>query len=252
VIDGAAEIALVVAAAFVAGAINAVAGGGSLVTFPALVAVGYPALTANVTNALAVLPGYVGGSVGYRRELAGQGRRARALGLTSAAGALGGAGLLLATPEAVFERATPLLILAACALLAVQPRLAAALDRRHAAAGRGTSAVHAMTLLAAVYGGYFGAGLGVLLLAVLGLFLREDLQRVNALKGLLSLVIGAVTALAFVTLGPVARAAAAPMAAAALAGGHLGVSFARRLSPRVLRLGVVGGGTAVVVLMLIG
>lgn len=227
------------------------AGGGSLLTFPALLAAGYPALTANVTNAVAVLPGYLGGSVGYRRELRGQGRRARALGLTAAVGAVAGALLLLVTPASVFERAAPILILLACALLAVQPRLTTWLDARRDGAAPAALPAHALTLLTCVYGGYFGAGLGILLLAVMGLFLREDLQRVNALKGLLSLVVGTVTALTFAALGPVAWEAAAPMAAASLAGGNLGVSLARRLPPRLLRGGIIVCGTAVAVALLL-
>jgi uncharacterized protein len=248
-IDGAADVALLVAAAGAAGAVNAVAGGGSLISFPALLAAGYPALPANVTNAVAVLPGYLGGSVGYRRELRGQGRAARALGATSVAGAAAGAALLITTPASVFERVAPVLILAACALLAVQPRLARALERRRGGGERRTHPLHALAFLAAVYGGYFGAGLGVMLLAVLGLFLDEDLQRVNALKGLLSLVIGAVTALSFAVFGPVAWDAAALMAAASLAGGHAGVGVARRLPPELLRWGIVLAGTAVAVVL---
>lgn len=250
-IDGAAEVALLVAAALAAGAVNAVAGGGSLISFPALLAVGYPALTANVTNAVAVLPGYLGGSVGYRRELRGQGRRARALGATSAAGAVAGAVLLIRTPAVVFERAAPLLILLACGLLAAQPRLARALDARRGGRDARARPVRALVFLAAVYGGYFGAGLGVVLLAVLGLFLPDDLQRVNALKGLLSLVVGAVTALSFALFGPVAWDAAAVMAAASLAGGRAGVGVARRLSPDALRAGVVVAGTAAGIILLV-
>jgi len=152
-------IALLAAAGFAAGAVNAAAGGGSLITFPALIASGYPPITANVTNSIAVLPGYVGGSFAYRSELEGQGGRIRALGVTSALGAIAGAALLLISPASVFEAIVPWLILAACALLAIQPRAArAAAHHRHRPGSR--VVLHAVLFLAAIYGGYFGAGLG--------------------------------------------------------------------------------------------
>src|SRR5207249_4815858 len=156
---GPARAALLVAAGFAAGAVNAVAGGGSLISFPALLAAGYPSVTANVTNAVAVLPGYLGGSFAYRAELRGQGRRILALAATSAAGALLGAWLLVASPAHVFERVAPFLILLACGLLAAQPALSrlvrppAAAACQHRAPG-----LHAGQFAAAVYGGYFGAG----------------------------------------------------------------------------------------------
>ena len=181
--------------------VNAVAGGGSLITFPALLAAGYPSVTANVTNSIAVLPGYVGGSLAYRRELGEQRGRIRALALTCAAGAATGAALLLVSPASVFEAIVPWLILAACALLAVQPRVAAWIARR----GQGAPSplgLHAALFLATVYGGYFGAGLGIMLLAILGVFVDDGLQRLNALQGLLSLLVAVVGAAAFAAVRP--------------------------------------------------
>jgi uncharacterized protein len=237
--------ALLAAAGFGAGAVNAVAGGGSLISFPALLAAGYPSITANVTNAIAVLPGYVGGSLAYRRELAGQAARIRALALTSAAGAAAGAALLLVSPASVFEAIVPWLILAACGLLALQPRAAPA--------GRQRSplALHAAIFAATVYGGYFGAGLGIMLLAILGVFVDDDLQRLNALKGVLSLLVAIVSAVGFALFGPVAWDAAAIVGVTCLAGGALGVGVARRLPARVLRGAVIAYGVGVAIALLV-
>lgn len=202
-----------------------------------------------MTNNVALLPGYLGGTLAYRRELEGQAGRARRLGATSAAGGLAGAVALDVSPPGVFEAIVPFLILVACALLLVQPAAARAVERRGAHGRPG--AVHAGTFLAAVYGGYFGAGLGIMLLAVLGAFVPDDMQRLNALKGLLSLVVSAVAVAYFALFGPVAWAAAAIMAATSLAGGQLGVRVARRLSGTALRWLVVGFGTAVAVVLLV-
>jgi uncharacterized protein len=229
--------------------VNAVAGGGSLISFPALLAVGYPSVTANVTNSVAVLPGYLGGSFGYRRELRGQRKRVLALAITSVLGALGGAVLLLVTSNKLFEHIVPFLILFACALLAAQPLLSRVVRPPSGVQERSVR-LHGMELLTAVYGGYFGAGLGIMLLAVLALCIDDDLQRLNALKGLLSLLIGAVAAAYFALFGPVKWGAAAVMAVASLLGGQAGVGLARRLDDRVLRVVVVAFGVAVAVVLL--
>jgi uncharacterized membrane protein YfcA len=262
----AARIALLAAAAFLAGGINAVAGGGSLISFPALLLVGYPALTANVTNTVALVTGYLGGTVGYRRELRGQEQRMVRLGLLSVAGAVLGAFLLLRAPASVFQRLVPSLILGACALLLAQPRIArrvasraAAREAEAAAAGVQPRrlgwgeipvALIAAQFVAAVYGAYFGGGLGVITLAVLGIFVHDSLQRINALKGVLSLVINLVAVLYFIAFGSVAWVAVAVMAPISYAGGLLGVKVARRLNDRVLRVVVVCYGVAVGVRLL--
>ncbi len=243
-------IVLLGGAGFGAGAVNAVAGGGSLISFPALLAAGYPSVTANVTNSVAVLPGYVGGSLSYRRELAGQGERIRALTPTSILGTVAGAALLLTSPASVFDAVVPWLILAACALLALQPR-AAAIAQRHRDGRRSTLALHGGLFLAAVYGGYFGAGLGIMLLALLGVLLPDDLQRLNALKGVLSLVVALAAAVAFALFGPVAWDAALVIGVASLAGGAAGVRVARRLPAPVLRGLVVTYGVVVAVVLLV-
>ena len=242
--------ALLAVAAACGGVVNAIAGGGSLISFSALIAVGYPPVTANVTNTLGVLPGYLGGSIGYASELRGQGRRVRGLALTSGLGALAGAVLLITTPAEVFEFVVPLLILASCALLVVQPRLTRLLA---ATDGDDRSvALQVAAFAAGVYGGYFAAGFGVLLLAMLGLFLSGGIQRLNALKGVLSLIIGAVAATTFAAVGPIAWSAAAVMGVASYVGGHAGVSFARRLPANGLRWGIAIFGTIFALVLLIG
>jgi uncharacterized membrane protein YfcA len=249
---GAADMALLVVAGLVAGAVNAAAGGGSLISFPALLAVGYPSIAANVTNAVALLPGYLGGSLAYRAELEGQRPRVRALGVTSAVGAVAGAALLISTSQGVFDVLVPFLILAGCALLAAQP----VISRRVRPPASGphahrSVALHAGTFAASVYGGYFGAGLGIMLLAVLALALDDSLHRLNALKGLLSLVVSLASVAYFAVFGPVEWGAAAIMSVAAFAGGNLGVALARRLPPEVLRKVVVAFGVVVALWLLI-
>jgi uncharacterized membrane protein YfcA len=252
------RIVLLAVAAFFAGGVNAVAGGGSLITFPALLLAGYPALTANITNSTALLPGYLGGSVGYRRELRGQRARLLRLGALSVAAAVLGAFLLLVGPAGVFQRLVPWLILGACALLVAQPYIArrvAARQARHAASGRPargevTPALGAAQVVSAIYGAYFGAGLGVIALATLGIFLDDSLQRINALKGVLSLIINIVAVVYFISFGSVAWLPVAIMAPISYAGGMAGVMVARRLDDRVLRVAVVCFGVAVGVRLL--
>jgi uncharacterized membrane protein YfcA len=237
----AAQLALLGGAALGAGAVNAVAGGGSLISFPALLAVGYPSVTANVTNMIAVTPGYASGSTAYRAELRGQRGRIRDLGLTTALGTAVGTAILLLAPEGAFDAVVPFLVLLACALLAAQPLLARAVAAR-APGGRG---LHGGVFAAAIYGGYFGAGLGIMLLAVLGAFVVDDLQRLNALKGVLSLVVALVAGALVAVLGPVAWGPALLMAVANVAGGWIGARVARRLPAAALRWGIVVFGVAV-------
>jgi uncharacterized protein len=238
------EILLLAGGGFLAGAVNAVAGGGSLISFPALLAVGHPAVTANVTNAVAVVPGYLGGTIGYRRELEGQRRRAIALAVSSVVGAVCGAILLLLSSEQLFKAIVPFLVLFSAGLLAAQPLLSR-FARGSAEGGEHGVRLHAMNFAAAVYGGYFGAGLGIMLLALLGISIEDQLQRLNALKGLLSLVVGLVAATYFALFGPVVWDAAAIMAVTSLGGGQAGVVLARRLDDNVLRWVVVAFGTGV-------
>lgn len=241
-------------AAFAAGAINAVAGGGSLISFPMLIAAGYPSKTANVTNTVALWPGYVGGSLGYREELQGQRSRLIQIAIPNIAGALVGAIVLLSTPSSAFDRAVPFLILFACLLMALQDRIAVYTAHHRAAfaaTGRVPLPVHAAMFALGVYGAYFGAALGIMTLAVFSVLLSDDIQRLNALKGMSSLIINAMAVLWFAAFGPVEWAPAAVMATAAMAGGYLGVGVARRLGRQWLRIAVIGYGLAVVVVLLV-
>jgi len=241
------------AAAFVAGAINAVAGGGSLISFPALLAAGYPGVTANVTNTVAIWPGTVGGTFAYRPELMGQRARILVLGGTSIVGSLIGSAILLTAPQSIFDRIIPFLILFACTLLALQPRISRWVQRHRAAAppSEHPRALIGAQLAAAVYGAYFGAGLGIMMLACLGIFLPDALQRLNALKGLLALIINGIAVLIFGVFGPVAWPAALLMALTSWSGGFLGVRIARRLSSRALRSIVLVFGVVVAVKLLL-
>ena len=233
-------------AGLLGGAVNSVAGGGSLISFPALLAVGYPGVTANMTNTVALWPGYVGGSVAYRRELEGQRSRTMVLATTCVLGGLAGSVLLLTTPASVFKRAVPWLILLACALFALQPLASRALTKRQAPSKEHRSlGLHVAVFFAAIYGAYFGAGLGIVLLAVLGLAIPDSLQKLNGLKQVLSVVINSVAVVAYGVFGPVAWTAVAIMAVASLVGGRLGGGFARRLSPILLRVLVLGFGVTV-------
>ena len=245
------ESLLVVAAGFAGGGVNALAGGGTLLTYPALLAAGLPPVLANTTSSVGLLAGYAGGSVAYRRELAGQRARATRLIAAGIVGAVVGAVLLLAVSGDAFEAVVPFLVLLACVLLALQPRVSAWLRQRGSAEEHPLWAAQLLIGLAAVYGSYFGAGLGVVMLAVLGLLVADGLQRLNALKGVLSLVINLVGAVIFVATGNVRWGAALLLAVGAYAGATLGVSLARRLPPNGIRAGVVAVGVAVAVVLLV-
>ncbi len=245
-------VALLAVAGLAAGAVNAVAGGGSLISFPALLAAGYPSVTANVTNTVALFPGYAGSVVGGRSELEGQGGRIRSVVGTGVVGGVLGAVLLLTTSGDVFRRVVPFLILLACLLLVLQPRLAKAVQARQEPGSRGGGIpLQVGVLLAAVYGAYFGAGLGVMLLGILGVLLHDRLQRVNALKNVLSLVINTVALVAFGIFGPVAWDAVLVIALASLLGGYGGARVARRIPVTALRVGVVLYGVTVAVVLLV-
>jgi uncharacterized membrane protein YfcA len=234
------DFAILFAAALAAGLFNALAGGGSIFTFPALVAIGIPPIVANVTNTVALCPGYVGGVLAQRRDLAGQGRRMLLLLPVAAAGGLAGALLLTWTSDATFRALVPVLVLGACFLLAMQDRVRALLQRRHAR----IALVWAVppVLLAAIYGGYFGAGLSVMFLAMIGLAIEDNLTRLNALKQAMSLAANVAAALFFALRAPVVWPAAGVMAVGALIGGALGGRLAGSVRPATLRLIVIATG----------
>lgn len=246
-----ADALLVSGAGLLAGAVNALAGGGTLIAFPALLAAGLPAVPANTTCSVGLLAGYAGGSVAYRQELVGQGGKARRLLVPALAGGAAGAVLLLVLPGSSFAVVVPYLVLASCALLAAQPWLARAL------AGRGVARAHPGweaqlgVGAASVYGAYFGAGLGVVLLAVLGTLVPDDLQRLNALKGVQSLLVNLVAAAVFAVTGHVDWAVAGLLSLGALVGATYGVRLARRVPAEALRAAVVVLGVVVGVVLLV-
>jgi uncharacterized membrane protein YfcA len=238
--------ALLAGAGVAAGVVNAIAGGGSLISFPALLAFGYPTVAANVTNTVALWPGYIGGAAGYRSELTDQRGRLVEFSVTSVVGAAVGCVLLLITPEGVFDALVPILIAVSSLLLAVQPWLKNKITGSDRLSGRRHQILlHAGIFLGGVYGAYFGAGLGVMLLGILGVFIHDHLQRVNAIRAVLALVINTVAFAAFALFGPVRWYAVAVMAVASLAGGFFGARVARRLSPAVLRGVIVTFGFGV-------
>jgi len=239
--------AVLAAAGLAAGAINGIAGGGSLVSFPALLAVGQPALAANVTSTVGIWPGYLGGVLGFRTEIADQSGRIGSLLPATLAGAVAGAVILLTTPPAAFAALAPFLVLGATALFAAQPWLAARVTARAGATRTGPGdrtrlTVHVGAFLSATYGSYFGAGLGVVLLAVLGILLPDRLARTNGLRGALVLVTNTLAALVFSLVAPVAWGAAAWLAAGSLVGGYAGARFSRRLPAPVVRGIVIAVG----------
>jgi hypothetical protein len=248
------DFILVGLAAVAAGAVNALAGGGTLITFPTLMAVGVPAITASVTNTVALCPGYLGATLAQAADMRGQKRR---LWLVLPAGAVGGilgGILLLNTGERLFRALVPFLILLASGLLAVQNPLRAWLVRRSGEAGPAAGSETWAWLpvgLAAVYGGYFGAGLSVIVLAVLGLAMDDSLTRLNALKQSVALSVNVAAALFFVFSGEVVWPAALVMAAGSLLGGAVGGRLARRIRPATLRWMVVTIGVAVAIIYLV-
>jgi hypothetical protein len=232
-------------AGLAAGLINAVAGGGTLVSFPVLVALGVPSVRANVTNTVALCPGYLGGSWAQRSVLGEQVSRLKALAFVAGLGGLTGSILLVLSPEKLFRNLVPYLIFAACALLAAQPLLKRLFNRQHESAGRGARlALPIAIFLCAVYGGYFGAGLGIMLLAVLGIALDDPLPKSNALKQALSLIINTLAAAFFVFSGKVEWQYAAVMAVTSFIGGNLGGRLVGKLKPSVMRVIVIGFGLA--------
>ncbi|MEV0899302.1 sulfite exporter TauE/SafE family protein [Actinoplanes sp. NPDC049802] len=240
------HILLLAAAGVAAGAVNAIAGGGSLITFPTLIATGLPSVDANVTNSVSVFPGYVSSVVGSRADLAGQGRRVRATVPAAVLGSAAGCALLLLTPARAFEIVVPFLVLGAAATLAFQERLRGLVGHPRAMSPRRAGVtLQTVVFVGAVYGGYFGAALGVMYVAALALILDESLKRINALKNMLSATVGFVTLVVFAAFADVDWGAVAILAPAAIVGGYAGARLARRLPQRVLKYVIVTFGTTV-------
>ena len=235
------EYIYVALAALAAGAINALAGGGTLITFPMLTFLGIPAVAANVTNTVALSPGYFGGTLAQRNDLRGQEKRLFLIVPAGIVGGIVGGFLLLQTGEKIFKDLVPYLILLASLLLAIQDPARAWLTKRMATSQDANLEKWTWLplSLASVYGGYFGAGLGVMLLSALGLTLNDNLTRLNALKQATSLSVNVSAAIFFIFSGKVVWSAAIVMAVGALIGGALGGRLAGRIKPSTLRWTVV-------------
>ncbi|MGY4103259.1 sulfite exporter TauE/SafE family protein [Nocardia sp. R16R-3T] len=242
-------------AGIAAGGINTIVGSGTLITFPVLLAFGIAPVTANVSNTIGLVPGGVSGAYGYRRELGGQRARLVRLGSASLLGGITGAILLLVLPAAAFKAIVPVLIIAALILVVVQPRLARWVKRRRAAdtgpaPEHGGPILYVAIFLCGIYGGYFGAAQGVLLIGLLGVFVHEDIQRLNGVKNVLGLLVNAVSAMVFTLIADVDWRVAALIAVGSIIGGVLGAKLGRRMPPTVLRAVIVVVGSIAVVRLL--
>jgi hypothetical protein len=236
------------AAGIVAGTINTVVGSGTLVTFPVLLGFGYAPVIANVSNTVGLVPGSAAGAIGYRRELAGQQTRLLPLAAASLLGGVIGAVLLLSLPASAFKAIVPVFIAIALVLIVLQPRLSRMLEtRRPPSRGRAGPTATLAVLASGIYGGYFGAAQGILNLAILNLSLDDELQRLNALKVVLTGLVNLVSGLVFICLAHVAWAPAGLIAGGSVLGGVVGARAGRRLSPVVLRGVIVIVGVAAIV-----
>jgi uncharacterized protein len=235
------EIVAIFAAGVAAGTINTIVGSGSLITFPTLLAFGFRPLDANVSNTVGLVTGSMSGAFGYRQELSGQRSRAISLGISSVAGGLTGGLLLLVFPGA-FEAIVPVLIGVALVLVAAGPRLSKSLAQHRHAESHRSWPLAVLFFATAVYGGYFGAGMGIIMIALLTIFVPDDLQRLNGLKNVLASLINGVAAILFIAVGPVHWDIAVLIAAGSILGGQLGAGVGRRLPAPALRLMILGVG----------
>lgn len=245
------QAALVALAGFLAGAINAIIGSGSLITFPTLLAIGLPPVTANVTNTVGLAFGTASAVVGYRRELRPQWRRALWLSIPSILGAALGAALLLLLPQSVFGIVVPVLVAFAVLLVIFQPRISAWLAPEGSAPPWGRYAVPLGIFLTAIYGGYFGAAQSVILMALLTVLLRDPIQQLNGLKNAVSAASNLMAALIFIAVAHVDWQAAGVIAVSSVIGGLAGSAVGRRLSPSLLRAVIVAAGVAALIKLLV-
>jgi len=245
------EVVVIALAGLAAGAINTVVGSGTLITFPVLLAFGYAPVTANVSNTIGLVPGSVSGAIGYRRELEGQKQRAIRLGVMSLFGGALGAALLLILPASAFKAIVPVFIAIALVLVIVQPKINAWLAHRERRPdGEGGIITPIWVFACGIYGGYFGAAQGILVIGLLGITLPQSLQRTNALKNVLTAIVNAVAGVYFAIAAHVAWGPAAIIAVSSMIGGQIGAHYGRRLHPAALRgVIVVVGVTAIVRLL---
>jgi uncharacterized protein len=246
------EVICIALAGLAAGTINTVVGSGTLITFPVLLAFGYAPVTANVSNTIGLVPGSVSGAIGYRRELAGQRARVIRFGTMSVLGGATGAVLLLVLPASAFKDVVPVFIAIALVLTVFQPRLARWLSEREIDLEHGRNVLTPLALyLTGVYGGYFGAAQGILLLAILGVTLTQSLQRTNALKNVLAGLVNGVAGVYFIFAAHVDWGPVAIIAASSIVGAQIGARYGRRLPPDVLRAIIVVVGVAAIVRLLV-
>jgi uncharacterized protein len=242
------EVLAIAMAGLLAGAINTMVGSGTLITFPVLLAFGYAPVTANVSNTVGLVPGSLSGALGYRRELAGQRGRVVRLGAASVLGGITGAALLLVLPAAAFKAIVPTFIAIALLLVVAQPRVSALLAKRAIDPERRGGVLTSLALYAVgIYGGYFGAAQGILLLGILGLALKQDLHRTNALKNVLAGLVNGVAGVLFIAAAHVEWGPAALIACGSIAGAQLGARYGRKLPPSALRGLIVVVGIAAIV-----
>jgi uncharacterized membrane protein YfcA len=239
------EAIAVLVAGFAAGGVNTIVGSGSLITFPTLLAVGFPSVVANVSNSVGLVPGGISGAIGYRRELRGQWRRVGILAIGTTAGAIVGGILLLQLPESVFDAVVPILILLACVLMAIKRTPEQRADAEHTGAGTVAS------FATGIYGGYFGAAQGIILMSLLRFCFPDDLQRLNAIKIVLTATANGVAAVLFIFVADVAWDAAALIAAGSVVGAAVAARYGRRIPSEVLRWMVVIGGGIVALILLV-
>jgi uncharacterized protein len=244
------EAGFVLVAGVGAGTINVVVGSGTLITFPVLLTVGFSPVVANVSNTIGLVPGSLSGVVGYRRELDRQRHLLLRLSLASLTGGVLGAIALLELPEAAFEAIVPVFIVIALVLVVLQPRLTRRLAAHRPLDHKPGPVTTAAVVGSGVYGGYFGAAQGILLLGILGLSLPQDLQHINAIKNLLAMLVNLVSGIVFAIVAPVSWGAAGLIAGGSIFGGALGARYGRRLPPPVLRAIIVVVGTVAIVRLL--
>jgi uncharacterized membrane protein YfcA len=248
------EAVLITLAGVAAGTINTVVGSGTLITFPTLLAFGVPPVTANVSNTVGLVPGSLSGVVGYRRELARQRSRVLRLGSASLLGGVAGALLLLVLPSSAFDSIVPALILLGVLLVIFGPRIQRAVASRAEARGgipdHGVWWVWPAVAVAGVYGGYFGAAQGVLLMAILGIGVADSMQRHTATKNVLALVVNAVAAVVFIAVAEIDWAVAGLIALGSVVGGQVGAGVGRRLPPSLLRAVIAAVGIVALVVLL--
>lgn len=245
-----AHFLIILLAGMGAGTINTVVGSGSLITFPTLVALGYPPLLANVSNNIGLVPGALSGVHGYRRELVGQRPRLVRLVPASLAGGIAGSVLLLTLPSEVFDRVVVVLIVIALVLVVTGPALARRITHAHPSHHSVSAPLVLLVAAAGVYGGYFGAAQGIILIALLGIFVADELQRLNAVKNVLAMSVNLVASFVFVVSTEVDWAVVAMIAIGSVVGGQLGATVGRRLDPRVLRAVIVVVGITALVRLL--